>query len=117
MPFKISGHDSVRNLSTRREAAIDAIARAAKMMRQGFQGVRITDMTTGRTYNSDKFHLIVRRASGTAAIWHRGPTLHPSKFAGEIGHHRNYSIFQKFEKNFFGSAPARGTAGPSSRHL
>jgi hypothetical protein len=83
MPFKISGHDSVRSLSTRREAAIDAIARAAKMMRQGFQDVRITDMTTGRTYNSDKFHLIVRRASGTAAIWHPGPTLHPSKLAGE----------------------------------
>ena len=80
MSFKISGHNSARNLSTRRvtTTAIDAITRAAKMMGQGFQHVQITDMTTGRTYNPDKFHLIVRRALGAAAVWHPGPDTAPT---------------------------------------
>ena len=75
--FKITGESAARALSTRRATAIDAIARANKMLGQGFRDVRITDMETGRTYSPNKFHLILRRAAGsTVSPWHRGLALH-----------------------------------------
>jgi hypothetical protein len=58
MPFVVTASDHAKPVTYQRSTAAAAVKKATKLAEEGLCDIEITDLTRGRTYRPDEFHLL-----------------------------------------------------------